>query len=205
MPDSQAIGRLRRDRLVVWAFILVLLVFGGLLLRHFLVVPAPPPAPAEPQRQLRTVTLYFAAADGSGLVAEGREITDCLVETDCLLATVRALLAGPIGDLTPVFPLNTIVRGVTIAGSEVQVDFDRTLIDGHPGGSWSELLTVYALADTVAVNFPHLRQVRILVDGAPVETLKGHVDLRQPLAPDFTILINAASAPPPAAAPGSAR
>jgi len=205
MPDSQAIGRLRRDRLVVWAFILVLLVFGGLLLRHFLIVPAPTPTPAEAQRQLRTVTLYFAAADGSGLVAEGREITDCLVETDCLLATVQALLAGPVGDLTPVFPHNTIVHGITIAGSEVQVDFNRALIEGHPGGSWSELLTVYALADTVAVNFPHLRQVRILIDGATVETLKGHVDLRQPLAPDFTILINATSAPSPAAAPGSTR
>jgi spore germination protein GerM len=205
MPDSGSIGRLRRDRLVIWAFILVLLVFGGLLLRHFLVVPTPPPPATEPQRQLRTVTLYFAAADGSGLVAEGREIADCLVENDCLHATVQALLDGPVGDLTTVFPPHAVLRGISIAGSEVQIDFDRTLIDGHPGGSWAELLTVYALADTVAVNFPHLRQVRILVEGAAVETLKGHVDLRQPLTPDFSMLLNPAAAPPSATPPGSPR
>ena len=77
------------------------------------------------------------------------------------------------------------MRGVTVDGGELQVDFDRALIDSHPGGSLGELLTVYALADTVAVNFPHLRQLRILIDGAAVETLKGHVDLRQPVSPDF--------------------
>jgi hypothetical protein len=205
MPDSASIGRLRRDRLIIWAFVLVLLVFGGLLMRHFLVVSAPPPPAAEAQRQLRTVTLYFAAADGSGLVAEGREIVDCLVEIDCLQGTVQALLDGPVGSLSPVFPPHAVLRGITVVGSEVQVDFDRALVDGHPGGSWAELMTVYALADTVAVNFPHLRQVRILVEGAAVDTLKGHVDLRQPLAPDFTMVLNPAAVPPAAAAPGSPR
>jgi spore germination protein GerM len=191
--------------MIIWAFLLVLLVFGGLLLRHFLVVPAPPPPVAEVQRQLRTVTLYFAAADGSGLVAEGREIGDCLVENDCLRGTVQALLDGPVGSLTPVLPPHAVLRGVNVTGSEVQVDFDRALVDSHPGGSWGELLTVYALANTVAVNFPHLRQLRILVEGAAVETLKGHVDLRQPLAPDFSLVLTPAAGAPSAAPAGSSR
>jgi spore germination protein GerM len=195
MPDYRHSRPPRRDRLVIWAFLLILVVFGGLLLRHFLIAPAPPP-PAEAQRQLRTITLYFAAADGSGLVAEAREIADCLVETDCLSATVQALLDGPVGELAPVFPPQATLRGVVVAGSEVQVDFDHALIDGHPGGSWGELLTVYALADTVAVNFPHLRQVRLLIEGAAVETLKGHVDLRQPVNPDFTLVLKAPATEP---------
>jgi spore germination protein GerM len=197
MPDSRYARPPRRDRLVIWAFLLILVVFGGLLARHFLIVPAAPPPPTETKRQLRTITLYFAAPDGAGLVAEGREIEDCLVEEDCLKATVQALLAGPIGDLAPVFPPQAILRGVSVAGSELQIDFDRALIDGHPGGSLGELLTVYALADTVAVNFPHLRQFRILIDGAAVETLKGHIDLRQPVSPDFQWVLPPAS---PAAA-----
>lgn len=190
MPESRYSRPPRRDRLIIWAFLLVLIAFGGLLLRKFLIAPMPAPS-VEAQRQLRTVTLYFAAADGTGLVAEAREIADCLVETDCLHATVQALLNGPVGELSPVFPPQTTLRSITVAGSELQVDFDRTLIDGHPGGSWGELLTVYALADTVAVNFPHLRQVRILIDGGAVETLKGHVDLRQPVNPDFTLVLKA--------------
>jgi hypothetical protein len=205
MSDSRYARPPRRDRLVLWTFLLVLLVFGGLLLRHFLVVPAPPPPPAEAKRQLRTITLYFAAPDGTGLVAEGREIADCLAEADCLKATVQALLDGPVGDLAPVFPSQAILRGVTVAGSELQVDFDRALIDGHPGGSLGELLTVYALADTVAVNFPQLRQVRILVDGAGVETLKGHVDLRQPVIPDFQWVLQPPAGSPAATPPGRSR
>ncbi|MCM2264310.1 MAG: GerMN domain-containing protein [Desulfuromonadales bacterium] len=196
MPNSRNNRPPRRDHLILWAFLLILVVFGGLLLRHFLIAPAPPP-PAELQRQLRTITLYFAAADGSGLVAEAREITDCLAEEDCLKATVQALLDGPVGNLAAVLPPQATLRGVMVAGSELQIDFDRTLIDAHPGGSWSEILTVQSLADTVAVNFPHLRQIRILVEGAAIETLKGHVDLRQPIAPDFTLVLTAPAGAPP--------
>lgn len=201
MTDFHRSRPRRRDRLVIWAFLLILVVFGGLLLRKFLVAPAPAP-PAEAQRQLRTVTLYFAAVDGTGLVAESREIADCLEEADCLRATVQALLNGPVGDLAPVFPPQATLRGLTVAGSELQVDFGRSLIDAHPGGSWGELLTVYALADTMAVNFPHLRQVRILIDGVAVETLKGHVDLRQPINPDFTLVLKVPAAEPTTAPAG---
>ena len=194
----------RPGRLIGWAFLLVLVIFGGLFLRHFLVKPATPPVPAESQRQLRTLTLYFAAADGSGLVAEGRETADCLVEADCLRATVQALLDGPVGDLTPVFPPQTVLRGIAVTGSEVRIDFDHALVDNHPGGSWGELLTIHALADTLAEHFPHLRQVRILVEGVALETLKGHVDLRRPLSPDFSLVVKSADggvAPVPAGRP----
>ena len=201
MPESRYSRPPRRDRLIIWAFLLVLIAFGGLLLRKFLIAPTPAPS-VEAQRQLRTVTLYFAAADGTGLVAEAREIADCLAETDCLHATVQALLNGPVGELSPVFPPQATVRGITVVGGELQVDFDRTLIDNHPGGSWGELLTVYALADTVAVNFPHFRQVRILIEGSTVETLKGHVDLRQPINPDFTLVLKAPATEPVTAPAG---
>jgi hypothetical protein len=81
-----------------------------------------------------------------------------------------------------------------VEGSLVSLDFDAGFISGHPGGTQSELLTVYALANTLATNFPHLRQVRILVAGVPIETIKGHVDLRQPVTPDYS-LVKEASAP----------
>ncbi len=55
----------------------------------------------------------------------------------------------------------------------------------HPGGSISELFTVYGLANTLAVNFPHVRQVRILIEGEAVESLKGHVGLRDAVKADF--------------------
>jgi spore germination protein GerM len=175
------------------------MIVGGLMLHSFL--NPPPPPSAGPARPLRTITLYFAAPDGGGLVAESREIDDCPHPEACLAATVEALRAGPVGKLAPILPAATELRGVGVAGSEVQLDFTRTLVDGHPGGSLGELLTVYGLVDTVAVNFPQLRQVRILVEGQAVDTLKGHIDLRQPLVPDFGLIVNpsaGSSVPAPA-------
>jgi spore germination protein GerM len=183
------------DRIVLLAFLLILLVFGLLLARKYLTSTAPAPAPvATGQQQRREVVLYFGGLQGTHLVAETREIADCLELRDCLLAILQELVHGPVGELVPILPGQTLVREVGVAGDTATVDFSRDVIDGHPGGSTSELLTVYGVAETVAANFPALRQVRILVEGAPVETLKGHVDLRRPVPADRQLL------QPPAAA-----
>jgi hypothetical protein len=118
-------------------------------------------------------------------VAEGREIEDCLEDTDCLKETVQALVNGPVGDLLPLFPSHTVLQGVTEKGETADVDFSHNLLAGFPAGSSTELLTVYGLADTLAANFPRIRRIRILVDSKPVSTLKGHVDLRRPIQADF--------------------
>jgi len=62
------------------------------------------------------------------------------------------------------------------------VDFSADITAGHPGGSLEETLTVYTVVDVLAVNLPAITHVQILVDGKEVDTLAGHVDLRQPLA-----------------------
>lgn len=192
-------GKMRDRRLVFGAFLILLLVFGTLLVRMILKttpVPVPPPAAVDQTpRQLREVILYFATPDGTRLVAEGREIRDCLIEKECLRETVQALLNGPVGDLAPILPSHAVLRGLEVSGSLLTLDFDASLVSGHPGGSQSELLSVFGLVDTLTVNFPHLRQVRFLVDGQPLETLKGHVDLRQPVSADFS-LVEEGSAPP---------
>ncbi len=135
--------------------------------------------------QMRELSLYFAGADGTYLVPENREVPQCEEDAACLLMTVEALIAGPTGELVPVLPQGVSVLSASEEEGVAVLDFDRSFIDLHPGGSSSELLTVYALVDTLAVNFPHIRKLRILVDGEPIETIKGHVDLRQPVAADF--------------------
>jgi spore germination protein GerM len=178
-----------RDHLILLAFLIILLVFGVLVARKYIVSMSSAPAPASVQqepKQLREVILYFGAKDGSHLVAEGREIDDCLVEKDCIKATVQALVDGPIGDLIPIFPSHAVVRNVSVEDGTAAVDFSRDMAAGHPGGSISELLTVYGLANTLAVNFPHVRRVQILLEGEPTQTIKGHVDLREPIKADFS-------------------
>ena len=133
----------------------------------------------------RDVTLYFASADATKLISVTDRIS-CAGEQGCLRGIVEALIDGPVTTGQPVIPARTSLNGVRVEEDTAILDFDAQLVKGHPGGSQSELLTVYALANSVAVNFPHLRQVQITIDGAAVDTLKGHVDLRRPLLADFS-------------------
>lgn len=187
---------------------LSLLLFGGGLLLVALVggwllfgdgspttdSPRPQADAGAAPGQLREVVLYFAASSGSYLVGESRSVEGCEDEAGCIAAVVAALAAGPGGEAVRVLPEEADLVALATEGSLVSLDFDADFVAGHPGGTRSELLTVYALADTLAVNFPHLRQVRFLVDGVPLETIKGHVDLRQPIAPDFTLVREASAA-----------
>ena len=79
MSESRFPRPPQRTSPVIWflvVLLLVLLALGGWLLRdRWRYLAAPPPG--EAQRPMRTVTLYFAARDGSGLVAEDRQIDDC--------------------------------------------------------------------------------------------------------------------------------
>jgi spore germination protein GerM len=179
-----------KDRLLLITFMIILLIFGGLVARKFILTHTPEaPVVNDPQSQTpvmqREVLLYFAVPDAPYLEAENREIEDCQAEEECLRNTVQALIDGPVGALVPVLPARTVLRQLTVEGDLIVVDFSKDFVNGHPGGSLTELLTVYSLVDSLAVNFPYVRQMRILVEGVPLDTIKGHVDLRSPVGTDF--------------------
>ena len=170
---------------IIFVFCLLWILGRSASNNQQLVVSPNAPAPVAAVDTERDVTLYFASADATQLLS----VTDrigCVDEQDCLRGIVETLINGPVVDGLPVIPARTELNSIRIEEDLAILDFNRQLVDGHPGGSQSELLTVYALANSVAVNFPHLRRVQITIDGAAVDTLKGHVDLRRPLLADFS-------------------
>ncbi|MBN2428265.1 MAG: GerMN domain-containing protein [Deltaproteobacteria bacterium] len=192
--------KVSKNKLLLWAFLLIFLVFGFLVGRKY-VVKGPPHEPQvvrqeEAPRQVREVILYFGTHDGNKLIPESRELIDCMDQGSCIQATVQALINGPVGDLTPVFPSHTVLLGVTEKQGTAVVNFSRELQQGHPGGSASELLTVYGLVDTLAANFPFIRQVKILIEGREIESLKGHVDLSKPVPANFGFTLSGESEVP---------
>jgi len=74
-------------------------------------------------------------------------------------------------------------------------DFSEDLMGVATGGSSDEILTVYAIVDSLAANVPEIRRVGILVAGRERETL-GHLDLRRPLPPDLTLVAAAPAKAP---------
>jgi len=196
MPNSYHARRQSQRRQwltspILWGSLVALIFCFGLFVGYFKPGATPQTKPVVdelPSQPTREVILYFASADGQKLMAEIRLIDECQSEVECLNSTIQALLEGPHGDLVPILPAQVTLRDVTITDSLVAADFSKELIAAHTGGTQSELLTVYGLADTVAVNFPHLRRLQIMVEGRPIATLRGHIDLQQPVSPDFSLV-----------------
>ncbi|WP_298268710.1 GerMN domain-containing protein [Geobacter sp.] len=178
----------KRSFLVLLAFLVAATVLGLMIFQKYrssreLPVTRPEPRPTGTFR----VTLFFATPDAEGLAREGREVGACDNVAGCVQEVVGELVNGPVGELQPTLPPSAVVRGVRIEGDTAVIDFGKELVAGLPGGSSAEMAAVYSVVDTVCLNFPQVKGVRFLVEGKEVETLAGHLDLRQPLAPDFSL------------------
>jgi hypothetical protein len=53
-------------------------------------------------------------------------------------------------------------------------------------GSSAEMLAVYSIVNTVVVNFPVIQKVKLNVQGTSDVVLK-HLDITEPLVPDFSL------------------
>ena len=130
-----------------------------------------------------SATLYFVAEDGVSLVgvphdvplgdtpvAQARALVEAQLTTDAAEPLMRAV------------PKDVAVRGVFLPGhDDAYVDLDGAFVTGLPGGSHNELLAAYAIVSVLTTNLSPVARVQILIDGREVETLAGHVDLREPL------------------------
>lgn len=175
--------------LIVLAFFLLALFLGVFFLRKHETAITPPSVPTAPQSTgLVTVSLFFAAQSGNGLMKEGRDIGPCDELSSCLEEILQELINGPQGELAPVLPVTGMFNSVQLDGNTARVDFAQELIDGLPGGSSSELYAVYAIVNSICFNYPQVQQVVFTLNGKPMDTLKGHLDVSRPLTPDFSLL-----------------
>lgn len=143
------------------------------------VTPAEPDA-SETERRIQ-VTLYMVSSSGTTLATEDREIPLAESAQKQAKQVIRELLAGSKRGLTSPIPRDVQLRELFITPQGIAyVDLSREIITNHPGGSSSEELTVYSVANTLIANFPVVKKVQILVEGRQVESLAGHLDLTLP-------------------------
>jgi len=133
--------------------------------------------------------LYFASRDGDGLVEELREIEGQGHILNQMAQTLRELTKGPQTNALPVIPEGATLNAVYLdEGGVAYVDFSPELVHNHPGGTYAEELTAYAIVDSLAANYPKVVAVQLLVDGAEIDTLAGHLDVRHPISADFSLV-----------------
>lgn len=150
--------------------------------RNPAVAPAASVTPAPSARRI-TATLFYVSDDGSALVPVTREVPYGETATEQARHILEAQARTPPEGLASAMPAGTTVRGVFQgARDELYVDLNPEAATGLPGGTLDEALAVFAIVNAVTTNLPSVTSVQILVGGAEVDSLGGHIDLREPLA-----------------------
>jgi len=150
-----------------------------------------PTSTAEPAANVPriTATVYYASADGQSLVPVRREVP--LAEG--LVPQGREIMGAQLesapSPFVSVIPEGTALRAFYVTDrGDAFVDLSQEASSRHPGGSSTELLTVFAIVNAVTANLPTIQRVQILIEGREADTLAGHVDLRRPLQQDLSIV-----------------
>jgi hypothetical protein len=146
-------------------------------------------APAEDIQEVagtRSALLYHLKSDGRGLLVEGMQLPSRDRFEEDVQTVLGALFSAepPVGAVK-VFPDGCRLNNVFFNEEQghVVIDISAEIVTGHPGGVAAEQATMTVLMRTIAANFPRIRKCSLLVDGAQVETLAGHVRTDRPFVP----------------------
>lgn len=137
---------------------------------------------AGPQQ---VATLYFPSFGEGVLREEKRPVAWADAETDRIRQVLLALIEGSHQGYSLPLPTSTQIRAVFLApdGTAFLDISNQATADFNPGIA-SECLAVYSIVNSLAVNLPTVKRVKILVQGQEVDTLNGHVDLGDYFVPD---------------------
>ena len=134
------------------------------------------------QSQKTAVDLYFADWNNSFLKSEQRVMLHPTDTVGFARTIIEALIKGPQKGLLQTLPDGTALNALYITPDKVcYVDLSEAVRTNHPGGSNSELLTIYSIVNSLILNMPEIEQVKILIDGNETSTLAGHIDLQYPV------------------------
>jgi spore germination protein GerM len=162
----------------------VFLAIFFITLFDYIYPPASGKYTAAKKKDKQEVTLFFSDANERFLIPEKRFIPKENGPEEQAQEMVKALLAGSKTGLVNTFPEKAELQSVKMEGSDtLLVNFSESLATNHPGGSTAEMATVYSLTNTLTVNMPAIKKVKILIGGKERESLKGHIGLKNP----FTI------------------
>lgn len=136
--------------------------------------------------------LFFAAPDNKGpeLWVEERKLQNREKSPSHRAGRLlEELFAGP-GEkslLLPTAPPGGWLRELQVNGKTAVVDLKAELAPALDQGGAAELLAVYSIVNTLAVNL-ELETVTLLVAGETGRTLGGHLVLGEPLRPRFDLI-----------------
>ena len=135
------------------------------------------------------VHLYFTDKENSFLSSEKRILMDSDDPAELGRIIIESLIRGPREDLMRTIPAETTLRALFITqDGTAYVDMTKAVTEKHPGGSKSELMTIYSIVNSLILNIPEIDAVKILIEGCESMTLAGHIDTRFPFKANMLLI-----------------
>ena len=135
----------------------------------------------ETNRALAQGFVYFTDSQGFWLKSETIRLPSGLDAHQTGKQIVLKLIEGPSGTgLVRLWPEKTHLNAFFITDdSRAVVDLDIPETTGHGGRGMDtrkEMLVLYSLVNSLTVNIPQVKSVKILIRGKDARTIGGHLD-----------------------------
>ena len=138
---------------------------------------------ASALKSRKRYVLIFAVKGDRGLRLEPRDLPRPRTLRESIRLVLEELILGSRTGLVETLPRTSKVLEIFLDGQgTAYVDFSKEISTDHPGGVWTESMTVASVVQTLTSNFESVRKVAFLIEGKTAETLTGHIDIQRPLS-----------------------
>jgi len=122
-------------------------------------------------------TLYFADESSDLLIKEFRSLSSVKSPEKMSEALIEELIKGPDAKGIRTLPEQTRLLSVDLLNDGlIVVDFSKEFTEFDPGGSSTEIITVYSIVNSLITNIKAVSRVRIIQEGETLDTIAGHID-----------------------------
>lgn len=138
--------------------------------------------------KVKEVTLYFANAKKTKLVAEHRNIN---INPDNPIEKyiVEELIDGPWNiDLQVIIPKETKIRGVEVDKGVCYINVSSDFLDKLVADSKLERMAIFSIVNSLTV-LPEINSVQFLVESEKIQIERGFLDLSLPIERNEDIII----------------
>lgn len=125
------------------------------------------------------IHIYFADINNFFLRSEKRRLIYSSDPAESGEKILKMLIQGPGRGLIRTIPEGTKITAFYITDdATAYIDLSGEVRDNHPGGAITELLTIYSIVNSLILNIPEIKRVKILICGRESLTLAGHISLQ---------------------------